>query len=401
MVSLHYIAKGGNMTTKHFIILLLLIIIINVLFVCINNLYILPRTHQTPITQQPTHPIIPDYQSFIDHTSTQSSRENSITDAVRQVESAVVSVNVMKSIVVQSHPHLDAFFRGLFNAPMRREISSIGSGVLIEDGYLITNAHVVEGATQIKIVTGNSDEFDATIVGIDSVHDVAILKAIGDSFPVAQLGTSSDLMIGEWCIAVGNPYGYMMRDSKPSVSVGVISAVERNFTDEVARKVYTGMIQTDAAINPGNSGGPLVNIFGEVIGINSFIFSESGGSIGIGFAIPIDRVKKIVEELVQFGRVRNVHLGFEVQDLTLIIARYLGLKSLDGVVVAQVEANSPASRAGLRRGDIIIKVNDTVIRRMGDVDISISELTPNEQCVVTIVREGREQQINITAGEYR
>jgi len=390
------------MSAKRLLLLILFMIIINVVLIIINNYFILPRSLQSIVshTGETTVPS-PDYTALIPDSSALPSRQNSITEAVKKVESAVVSVNVLKSVIVQRHTYLDNFFPGLFNAPLRQEISSIGSGVLIADGYIITNSHVVEGATQIKIVMGSSDEYDAQIVGIDSIHDLAILKIAETTLPYAQLGTSADLMIGEWSIAVGNPYGYMMKDSKPSVSVGVISAVDRNFTDEIARKVYTGMIQTDAAINPGNSGGPLVNIFGEVIGINSFIFSESGGSIGIGFAIPIDRVKIIAEELIAFGRVRSVYFGFEVQDLTLIMARYFNLKSLDGVIITAVEPNSPASKAGLRRGDIIIKIGSSQIRRMRDVDLSISDIAPDVQCVVTILRDGREIQITITAGEYR
>ncbi len=286
-------------------------------------------------------------------------RQTAITKAVSIIEPAVVSVNVLKTEIIRRQTFFDEFFFDFFGMPLRREIQSIGSGVIFTfDGYIITNAHVVEGATQIKVVLNDTREFDGKLIGIDSIHDVAIIKINGKDLPFARLGTSTDLIIGEWAIAVGNPYGFLMKDSKPSVSVGVISALNRNFTDSKENKVFKGMIQTDAAINPGNSGGPLVNINGEIIGINSFIFTETGGSIGIGFAIPIDRVKKISEELITFGKVREAYFGFKIQEITPLMASYLKLKNLDGVIISLIDVNGPAHKAGLRRGDIITHINN-------------------------------------------
>ncbi len=228
-----------------------------------------------------------------------TSRQNAITNAVELVEPAVVSINVIKTQIVRGSPFGFSFFDFFDYFPRQRLIQSIGSGVIFDErGHIITNSHVVIGATQIKVILPDMREFDADIVGIDNTHDVAILKISGNRLPFARLGSSTDLIIGEWSIALGNPYGMMMNDSKPSVSVGVISALNRNFAPREDRRTYTNMIQTDAAINPGNSGGPLVNIHGEVIGINTFIFSERGGNIGIGFAIPIDKVKEIIAQIV-------------------------------------------------------------------------------------------------------
>lgn len=227
-----------------------------------------------------------------------TSRENAITNAVRLVEPAVVSVNVIKTEVVRARSPFGFGFFDFFGYPMQRQVQSIGSGVIYdEEGYIITNAHVVSGATQIKVVLPDKREFDAGIVGIDQIHDIAKLKISGNKLPVAKLGDSKNLIIGEWSIALGNPYGFLMNDSKPSVSVGVISALNRSFAPREDRHNYKAMIQTDAAVNPGNSGGPLVNINGEVIGINTFIFSENGGNIGIGFAIPINSVKAILQAI--------------------------------------------------------------------------------------------------------
>ncbi len=228
-----------------------------------------------------------------------ANRINSITEAVKAVEPAVVSINVIKTEYVRARsPFGFGFFDFFGFAPMMRQVESIGSGVIYDPkGYIITNAHVVSGATQIKVILPDKREYEGVIAGIDEIHDVAKLKINGNNLPVARLGNSNDLIIGEWSIAVGNPYGFLMNDSKPSVSVGVISAVSRNFAARTDKREYKSMIQTDAAVNPGNSGGPLVNINGEVVGINTFIFSKSGGNIGIGFALPINSVKTILAKI--------------------------------------------------------------------------------------------------------
>ncbi|MDD2230156.1 MAG: trypsin-like peptidase domain-containing protein [Candidatus Cloacimonetes bacterium] len=227
------------------------------------------------------------------------SRENSITRAASMVEPAVVSVNVMKTEIVRAaNPFGFGFFDFFGTTPMQRQVQSIGSGVIYDpSGYIVTNAHVVSGASRIKVVLPDKREFDAGIIGIDQTHDIAKIKISGNKLPYAKLGNSSDLIIGEWSIALGNPYGFLMNDSKPSVSVGVISALNRSFAPRADKHVYQNMIQTDAAVNPGNSGGPLANINGEVIGINTFIFSENGGNVGIGFAIPANTVKAILAQM--------------------------------------------------------------------------------------------------------
>ncbi|MDD2506016.1 MAG: trypsin-like peptidase domain-containing protein, partial [Candidatus Cloacimonetes bacterium] len=180
--------------------------------------------------------------------------------------------------------------------PMQRQVQSLGSGVIYDpEGLIITNAHVVEGATEIKVVLADNREFDATLIGLDKENDVAKLRIRGNNLPYARLGNSDDILVGEWCIALGNPYGYVMNDAKPTVSVGVISALGRNLDFGSSR--HYNLIQTDTAINQGNSGGPLVNIYGEVIGINTLIISESGGNIGLGFALPVNAVKQLVNAM--------------------------------------------------------------------------------------------------------
>ena len=339
-----------------------------------------------------------------DAESIRVTRQNSITRAVELVEPAVVSINVIKTEIVRRYMNpFDNPFFGFFDyAPYKREIKSIGSGVIFDQrGYIITNAHVVEGATKIKVILEDGRQLDGDLIGEDAVHDIAILKIDDDNLPIAKLGKSSDLIIGEWAIAIGNPYGFLIKDSKPSVSVGVISATNRDFAENKDGKVYRKMIQTDASINPGNSGGPLLNIYGEVIGINTFIFSESGGSIGIGFAIPIDDVKKVGEELIQHGKIRDIWFGFKVQDINPMLAMYLHLDSTDGVLVAVVDEKGPADIAGLKKGDIIIQINDQKIKNSKDAEFAVRGISVGDKMKIHFIRNGKKKIVQIDAVEYK
>jgi serine protease Do len=326
-------------------------------------------------------------------------RRNAITHAVGIIETAVVSVNVIKTeIVKQRNPFANPFFDYSPYFRTSRQVKSIGSGVIINtDGYIVTNAHVVEGATQIKVTTTNNEIYESKIIGIDSAHDIAVIKIEGENLAYAYCGNSSDIIIGEWIIAIGNPYGFLMPDSKPSVTVGVVSAVNRNFGGRDDAKVYKGMIQTDAAINPGNSGGPMVNVFGEIIGINSFIFSESGGSVGIGFAIPIDRVKKVVKELVEHGKIRPVYFGFKVQNMSRSLADYLDIEDMKGVLVVELDKSSPAAKTGLQLKDIIVRINQTQIFSSDDIDLAITDIFVEDLIELEIVRDGKKKTILIKA----
>lgn len=326
------------------------------------------------------------------------SRHNVITRAVELIEPAVVSVNVIKTKIVRRRM---GFFFGYYD-DVPYNIKSLGSGVLFSsDGYILTNAHVVEEATEIKIILSDDRQFDGELIGVDSVHDVAVVKIAGDDLPHAKFGTSSDLIIGEWAIAVGNPYGFVIKDSKPSVSVGVISAVNRDFAENREGKVYRRMIQTDTAINQGNSGGPLVNIYGEVVGLNTFILSESGGNIGIGFSIPIDRVKKIATELIKYGRMRDIWFGFKVQDINPMLAQHFNLETMDGVLVNFVDQNAPAYQAGLRKGDIIIEINGQKISNTEDAELSVTDIAVGDKIIIIAVRQGKPLTLQLDAVEYK
>ncbi len=327
-----------------------------------------------------------------------SARKNAITDAVEHVQPAVVSVNVIKTKIVRRRT---SFFFGFYDE-VPYNIKGIGSGVIFsKDGYIITNGHVVEGATEIKVILTDNRQFDGKLIGLDIVHDIAVLKIEGEDLPYAKLGKSSDLIIGEWAIAVGNPYGFLIKDSKPSVSVGVISAVNRDFAENEQGKIYRRMIQTDAAINQGNSGGPLVNIYGEVIGINTFIFSESGGNIGIGFSIPIDQVKKVSDELIKYGKMREIWFGFKVQDINPMLASHFKLENLDGVIVNYIQNNSPASKAGLKKEDIIIKINGNNIKNTGDAELAVSDISVGDEMKLTIIRKRKNISLVLDAVEYK
>ena len=327
-----------------------------------------------------------------------SSRRNAITNAAEIVEPAVVSVNVIKTQMVKRRR---SFFFGFYDE-VPYSIQGIGSGVIFtSDGFIITNAHVVEGATEIKIILTDTRQFDAKVIGIDTSHDIAVIKIEGDDLPFAEFGDSDELIIGEWAIALGNPYGFLIKDSKPSVSVGVISAINRDFAENKDGKIYRHMVQTDAAINQGNSGGPLVNIFGEIIGINTFIFSESGGNIGIGFAIPVNAVKKSARELIEFGKVRQIWFGFKVQDINQLIASHLELKSLDGVLVNYIQSKSPATEAGLREGDIVTEINGNIIKDTRDAELAVSDVSVGDKIEIGIIRNGKALELNLKAVEYK
>ena len=222
---------------------------------------------------------------------------------------AVVSVNVIRTQQVRARSFFDPFYM-----PRVRRSRGLGSGFIIsQNGAILTNDHVVQGAERIMVMLPDGRDFEAELAGSDQLTDVAVLRIRGDSLPVAPLGTSRGLVIGEWALAIGNPFGTLFSNSEPTVTAGVISATERHIIpEEDARVVYLGMIQTDASINPGNSGGPLVNSNGQVIGVNSSIFSRGGGSEGLGFAIPIDRALRVAEDLMNDGELRRAWIGFEV-----------------------------------------------------------------------------------------
>jgi len=306
----------------------------------------------------------------------EDSRHTAITRAVERVSPAVVGINVTqirefgRRGFYSDDPFMQFFFPELRHHQL---VKGLGSGFLISpDGFIVTNEHVIHDATEIIVTLSDNTKYNASIVASDYITDIALLKLQGNrKFPYTLLGDSDQLIIGEWVIAIGNPFGLFEIGAHATVTQGIISAVDRDFGKQDNNRIYQDMIQTDAAINGGNSGGPLVNGLGEVIGVNTFIYSGSEtikASIGLGFAIPINRVKKIVRDLKEHGEVnRSFWTGLEVEDINPLIARYLGKKTKDGVIISNIETNSPAEKARLQVGDIIVEVNDTKIRSTKDI----------------------------------
>ena len=323
------------------------------------------------------------------------SRETAITRAIEKVGPAVASINIEQHVASLS---FDPFFGFGFPQdiiPMK----SSGSGVVISpDGYVLTNYHVIQGADRITVILAGGNEYDAQVVGSDETSDLSLLKLDGNDFPYAELGDSDDLIIGEWIIAIGNPFQLFSVSNKPSASVGIVSAKHMDFGQQKSGKVFQDMIQTDAAINPGNSGGPLVNAIGEVIGINTFIFTGSDyaqGSIGIGFAIPINAAKRIAKELRVTGHVdRGYSTGLVVQSVTKSIAKYLDIPFKDGVIIVEVNTSSPAFKAGLEPGDVIISVNNTKVYMPSDIRKVILEndLRSGDILSLKIYRNGKKKE---------
>jgi serine protease Do len=291
-----------------------------------------------------------------------ASRRNAITRAVAEASPAVVGINVIEVRQYRQRSPWgdDPFFRYFFGDRVYSEpIQSLGSGFFIStDGYILTNDHVAGNAKEITVTLTSGEEYQATLVGSDQISDIALLKIDGEDLPHLNLGNSDDVLIGEWVIALGNPFGLFDVADKPTVTVGVVSATGMNLRAQEGR-AYRGMIQTDAAINSGNSGGPLMNSLGEVIGVNAVIYTPNQGSIGLGFAIPINRVKTIVAELQRSGKIdREYWTGLEFQAVDRRIARYFGLSRVEGVIISDVKGGSPAARAGFEVGDIILEAND-------------------------------------------
>ena len=335
------------------------------------------------------------------------SRRNAITRAVELAAPAIVGINVTEvRRVAYRDPYSswfenDPFFREFQRMIPRRapqvyeqEIHGLGSGFLISsDGYIVTNDHVAGTASKIIVTTTDGKERVAKIIGTDRATDVTLLKIEGEGFPYLKVGSSEDVIIGEWAIALGNPFGLFDINAKPTVTVGVVSNTDVTLRPQDDR-VYLDMIQTDAAISSGNSGGPLVNALGEVIGMNTIIYSTSqnyqgAGSIGIGFAVPIDRVMEIVEDLKKYGKIdRDFWTGMNIRSIDAKIARYLKLESTTGAVIVEIAPNSPATKAGLQVGDVIRKIDGREVRSDEDVILAVNDARVDQVLTFTLNRDG-------------
>ena len=343
----------------------------------------------TSVFQTASNPAAGD--TLTDQISNQ--RRNALTRAVAVASPTVVGINVTEIREYQNPWGQfygdDPFFRQFFgDRTYRQEVKGLGSGFLISpDGYILTNDHVAGNAKTITVTMTNSQRYSAELIGTDLVSDIALLKIDAKNLPFLKLGNSDDVIIGEWAIALGNPFGLFDIADKPTVTVGVVSASGLNLRGAEGR-YYRGMIQTDASINSGNSGGPLINSTGEVIGVNAVIFSPNQGSVGVGFAIPINRVKSVLAELRNNGKIeRRFWTGLDIQPIDARVARYFGLEKAEGVIVSDVKRASPAERAGFKVGDIIIEINGEKIITDDNVQSVVGDARTGDMLKVRVYRE--------------
>jgi len=318
-----------------------------------------------------------------------ASRRTAIVRAASRVAPAVVGVSVVRTERVRPRSMWESFF---LSPDAQRRSANFGSGVIVRaDGIILTNDHVVRGAERIMVTLPDGRDLEVELVGTDPVADIAVLRTTAERLPVAPVGTSSGLLIGEWAVAIGNPFGNYFSDAEPTVTAGVISAVGRNITpSSEGEGFYLGMIQTDASINPGNSGGPLVNALGEVIGINASIFTRGGGSEGLGFAIPIDRALRIAEDIVRHGEIRRAWVGLDVE---AVEADTWGRTR--GVSVARVAQGSPGDEAALAPGDHLLKANGRALTTPLDFEAVLLDLRAGDALELEI--EGQRRPVSLTA----
>ncbi|HEY1234631.1 MAG TPA: Do family serine endopeptidase [Candidatus Binatia bacterium] len=359
-----------------------------------------PQSQNTPSPSSAPAPAV-------NHTAGEnkpSGPQLSYADVIERAGPAVVTIRSERRVrAPRQFPFFDnPLFRDFFGGQLPQSRSNppqvqmaLGSGVIVQaDGTILTNHHVVDGAEQIKVELPNHRVFDAKIVGSDPPSDLAVLKVNAKDLPVLSLGDSDKVRVGDIALAIGNPLGI-----GETVTAGIISAKSR----------YTGLsdgsfedfLQTDAPINQGNSGGALIDSTGELIGINSQILSTSGGNIGIGFAIPSNMARNVMEQLIKTGKVHRGQLGVGIQPMTPELAQQFGLSEVRGVLVNTVAENGPAAKAGIRRGDVIVAFNGKAVTDGNTLRNQIASTQPNTQVKLTVVRDKREQEIPVTLGEYQ
>jgi len=327
----------------------------------------------------------------------------SFADLAEKQQSSVVNISTTQ--VVQGRQGLppgfgfppgspfDEFFKDFFRNMPPQERHALGTGFIIsQDGYIVTNNHVVDRADEVIVKLRDGSEHEAKIIGTDPKLDLALLKIDGKGYKAVKLGDSDKLRVGDWVVAIGNPFGL-----EQTVTAGIVSAKGR----VIGAGPYDSFIQTDAAINPGNSGGPLFNVNGEVVGINTAIFSRSGGNNGIGFAIPINLAKSVIKELKETGHVRRARLGVYIADIDKETMKALKLKNRHGALVPQVEAGSAADKAGIRAGDVIVAIDGEPIKQAHDLPIRVARHTPGDKVRLKIIRDGKPMTITVIVEEMQ
>ena len=314
----------------------------------------------------------------------------SLSGAVRKAAPAVVSINTSASHPLANDPWFRFFFGD--RSDMQQQQTGLGSGVIVSpDGYVLTNNHVVEGADAIEVVLQDARRTTAQVIGTDPESDLAVLKLTLDKLPVMTLGNSDALQVGDQVLAIGNPFGVGQ-----TVTSGIVSALGRN---QLGINTIENFIQTDAAINPGNSGGALTDINGNLMGINTAIYSRSGGSMGIGFAIPVSTAKQVMESIVKNGQVVRGWIGVEPNELTPELAQTFGIQSAQGVIVTGVLNSGPAAEAGIRPGDVITQVAGQPVRTVSELLTRIAGLTPGQATPFALQRQGQAVEVSVTPAQ--
>ena len=334
---------------------------------------------------------------------TLSGLSEALADVADAVRPAVVNISTTSVVNMEDSPYgdmfNDPFFRHFFgdgHPGMKRKYksSALGSGVIVnENGFILTNNHVVKGADEIKVILYDKREFKGKVVGTDPRTDLSVVKIEAKNLPTLTLGDSSTLKTGDVVLAIGNPFGL-----NQTITMGIVSAVGRS---NIGLADFEDFIQTDAAINPGNSGGALVNGRGELVGINTAIFSTSGGYMGIGFAIPSDMAKSVMDSIIKHGKVIRGWLGVSIQNLTPDLAKSLGIKETEGALIAGVENSSPADQAGLKRGDLLTEMNGKKITDATALRNVVASMAPGAKADIKIIRSGKELTITAVLGEYK
>jgi len=326
----------------------------------------------------------------------------SLAPMIKRVSPAVVNIATKVNVPTQRNPLLDdPFFRRYFDVPEQgqrpRQAQAAGSGVIVDakNGYIITNAHVVENATAVSITLLDNRTLTAEVVGADKGSDIAVLKVKGTNLIDMPLADSSKTEVGDFVVAIGNPFGL-----QHTVTSGIVSALGRANINPDSRDAYEDFIQTDAAINPGNSGGALVNLAGELVGVNSAILSQSGGSIGIGFAIPANMVKSVMDQLIKYKTVKRGRLGISIGNLTPELAQSYGLSGeTTGALVSEVIEGSPADKAGIKAADVVTAINGKPIKNSSELRNTIGLMRIGEKVEVTLQRDGKSRKVTAIVGE--
>ena len=320
-------------------------------------------------------------------------------DFTYAAETAVEAVVYVEVTVTQTYktPQIDdPFFRFFFGddfaQPQSRERKGSGSGVIIrQDGYIVTNNHVVSQASKVRVTLNNNRSYDATVIGTDPATDVALIKIDATGLPTLKFADSDQLRLGEWVLAIGSPY-----DLRSTITAGIVSAKGRSMPNYTGEFKIESFIQTDAAVNPGNSGGALVNAAGDLVGINTSIISRTGSYAGYSFAVPVNIVSKVVDDFIEFGSVQRAMLGVSITDVTAQLATQANLTDIDGVYVMDVQKESPAEKGGIRQGDVIREINLNAVHNSAGLQEQVSKLRPGEKAVVTVLREGRQHEIIVS-----